>query len=223
MYNYLFKCVIVGDSNVGKSCILLKFIDAKFRDNHEFTIGVEFGTKLINLDKNNLNNDHCEILNNSINESLFNYNTANDLLVIKLQIWDTAGQESFRSITSAYYRGAAGVLLVYDLTNRKSFENILSWLSEIKLNNITNNPVIILIGNKNDLENRVVSHEEGISIAKKYNLLYIETSAKTLVNINLAFIELSKHIYINLNLENNNFENTGIRIFKNIELEKKCC
>jgi Ras-related protein Rab-2A len=218
--------VIVGDSNVGKSCILLKFINANFRDNHDLTIGVEFGTKIINLNKNNLNVNQCEILNNSSDELISNNNKNNidnDLLAIKLQIWDTAGQETFKSITRAFYRGAAGVLLVYDLTNRKSFENILSWLSEIQLNNINNKPVIILVGNKNDLDNREVSYDEGISIAQKYNLLYIETSAKTSFNINLLFIELAKNIYLNLNLENNRFENTGVCILKNIETEKKCC
>jgi Ras-related protein Rab-2A len=99
-YAYLFKFIIIGDTGVGKSCLLLKYVDGRFRQKHEVTIGVEFGAKVVAIEGINL----------------------------KLQIWDTAGQESFKSITRGYYRSAAVALLVYDITNRDSFENVLKWL-----------------------------------------------------------------------------------------------
>mmetsp|Transcript_39676 Transcript_39676/g.35416 ORF Transcript_39676/g.35416 Transcript_39676/m.35416 type:complete len:106 (+) Transcript_39676:85-402(+) len=103
-YSYLFKYIIIGDTGVGKSCLLLQFIDKRFRQKHEVTIGVEFGARMINVDGKN----------------------------IKLQIWDTAGQESFRSITRSYYRAAAGALLVYDITRRETFTHLTRWLDEAR-------------------------------------------------------------------------------------------
>ena len=227
MYNYLYKCVIIGDSNVGKSCLLLRFINNNMRDNHDLTIGVEFGTKIININKNNtpnINTINLSELSNKNNINIENDLLNNEIVPIKLQIWDTAGQEYFKSITRSYYRSAAGILLVYDVSNRESFENIIGWLKEVKLYNTNNNPVIILVCNKIDLENIKVSREEGLSIARDNNLLYIETSAKTSKNINLLFEELTRYIYNNMNIENNNYENTGIRInLDNIEYEKKKC
>ena len=130
---YLLKYIIVGDSSVGKSCFMLRFTDNRFKLDHDITIGVEFGTKVIKIGKN----------------------------LIKIQIWDTAGQESFRSIARSYYRGAVGVLMMYDITNKDSFINIFRWLTEIK-EMATNHVNITLIGNKLDLaEHRVVKTEEG--------------------------------------------------------------
>ena len=213
MYDYLFKCVIVGDTNVGKSCLLLQFINKKYREIHETTIGVEFGHNIITIDDNSFNK-----------------------VSIKLHVWDTAGQEYFQSITRAYYRGAAGVLLVYDISERNTFTNIILWLDEVKNNN-TNLPSIILVGNKKDLTNREVTTEEGLFFAKKHNLLFYETSAKLSENNKLIFIELAKHIYNNLNNNNNNknyyytIEKNGIKLGPNnirlqqntIENTKKCC
>jgi Ras-related protein Rab-2A len=124
-FDYLFKYIIIGDSGVGKSCILLRFIDDTFNPNLENTIGVEFGAKMINIKSTN----------------------------IKLQIWDTAGQEAFQSITRSYYRSAAGALLVYDITNKESFENIAKWLEEARVHG---NPemVLCLVANKCDLEDQ---------------------------------------------------------------------
>eukprot|EP01067_Filipodium_phascolosomae_P001874 Filipodium_phascolosomae@DN2186_c0_g1_i1.p1 len=118
-YAYLFKYIIIGDTGVGKSCLLLQFTDKRFRSDHDLTIGVEFGSRLITLQQKQ----------------------------IKLQIWDTAGQESFRSITRSYYRGAAGALLVYDVTRRDTFSHLSRWLEEARQNG---NPdmTIMLIGNK---------------------------------------------------------------------------
>jgi Ras-related protein Rab-2A len=166
-YSYLFKYIIIGDTGVGKSCLLLQFADRRFRPDHDLTIGVEFGSRLVNVDGKD----------------------------IKLQIWDTAGQESFRSITRSYYRGAAGAILVYDVTRRESFTHLTGWLNDASE---FGNPdmSVMLVGNKCDLETRrTVSTEEGMKFAKEHNLLFIEASAKTGHNVDATFEELAQHIY----------------------------
>jgi Ras-related protein Rab-2A len=177
-YSYLFKYIIIGmsisfvvcltnsaassnagDSGVGKSCLLLRFTDNRFQPIHDTTIGVEFGSRTLIVDK----------------------------MSIKLQIWDTAGQESFRSITRSYYRGAAGALLVYDITRRESFEHLQRWYSEAR-SHASPEMVMILIGNKVDLEQRrVVSTKEGSDFAQVNGMLFIETSAKQSLNVDNAF------------------------------------
>jgi len=166
-YSYLFKYIIIGDTGVGKSCLLLQFIDKRFRQKHEVTIGVEFGARMINVDGKN----------------------------IKLQIWDTAGQESFRSITRSYYRAAAGAILVYDITRRETFNHLTRWLDEARQNG---NPQMsfILVGNKCDMENeRAVSYEEGERFARENDLIFLETSAKTAYNVEEAFLKTAQLIY----------------------------
>ena len=134
------------DSGVGKSCLLLQFTDKRFQPVHDLTIGVEFGARMVNLEGDKL---------------------------VKLQIWDTAGQESFRSITRSYYRGAAGALLVYDITRRDTFQHLSRWLDEAR-QHAQSNMVIMLIGNKNDLEHRrAVSTEEGKAFAEANGLIFL--------------------------------------------------
>ena len=157
-------------TGVGKSCLLLQFTDKRFQPVHDLTIGVEFGARLIPIDGRQ----------------------------VKLQIWDTAGQESFRSITRSYYRGAAGALLVYDITRRETFLQLEKWLDEAR-QNASQNMVIMLIGNKLDLEHkRAVSKEEGMEFARKNGLIFLETSAKTAENVEKAFVETATSIYNNI-------------------------
>lgn len=168
-YHYLFKYIIVGDAGVGKSCLLLQFTDKRFRAEHDMTIGVEFGHRIVDIDEQK----------------------------IKLQIWDTAGQEAFRSITRAYYRGATGALLVYDISRRVSFEHLAQWLMDAR-QHAQPNMVIILIGNKSDLDRREVTYDEGAWFARQNGLFFLETSAKTGQNVDAAFLDTAKSIYENL-------------------------
>ena len=159
--SYIFKYIIVGDGCVGKSCLLLQYTDKRFEPMHDITIGVEFGAKVLYFREEDTE--------------------------VKIQVWDTAGQESFRSIVRSYYRGAVGALVVFDITKRASFDNIKLWLDEIKNN--SNSPInITLVGNKQDLEHkRVVSREEALQLANDNDINYIETSAKTGHNVDEAF------------------------------------
>lgn len=162
-----YRYIIIGDTGVGKSCLLLQFTDKRFQPVHDLTIGVEFGARLVHVDGKH----------------------------IKLQIWDTAGQESFRSITRSYYRGAAGALLVYDITRRETFDHLASWLEDAR-QHANPNMTIILVGNKADLsQRRAVSLEEGEDFAREHGLLFLETSAKTSLNVDEAFLETATKIY----------------------------
>mmetsp|Transcript_39300 Transcript_39300/g.113675 ORF Transcript_39300/g.113675 Transcript_39300/m.113675 type:complete len:212 (-) Transcript_39300:124-759(-) len=166
-YDYLFKVVLIGDSGVGKSNLLSRFTRDEFNLESKSTIGVEFATKSI---------------------------TTNGK-VIKAQIWDTAGQERYRAITSAYYRGAVGALLVYDLSKRVTFENLERWLQELR-DHADANIVIMLVGNKGDLRHlRAVGQDEALAFAEKHGLACIETSALESTNVETAFMRLLSEIY----------------------------
>lgn len=169
-YEFIFKYVIIGDMGVGKSCLLHQFTESKFISDSPHTIGVEFGTRIVDVQSKK----------------------------IKLQIWDTAGQERFRAVTRSYYRGAAGALLVYDTTRRATFNHVTSWLTDAR--NLTNpNTVIVLIGNKIDMEeHRDVSYEEAAAFAKENDLIFIETSAKSGQNVEEAFLKTANLIFQNV-------------------------
>lgn len=149
---------------MGKSCILLQFTDTRFHPVHDLTIGIEFGSRTVTIDGKQ----------------------------VKLQIWDTAGQEKFRSITRSYYRGAAGCLLVYDITRRDTFEHVTSWLDDARKYS-SKEISIMLIGNKADLDSeRQVSFEEASAFAEKHGLTFLETSAKTAANVDEAFLKVQQ-------------------------------
>ncbi|KAM3174682.1 hypothetical protein ACTXT7_010058 [Hymenolepis weldensis] len=164
--DYLFKLLLIGDSGVGKSCLLLRFSDDTFTDTYISTIGVDFKIRTLELDGK----------------------------IVKLQIWDTAGQERFRTITSSYYRGAQGIIIVYDITDEASFTNLKTWLTEIDLYaNTTVNR--LLVGNKCDLSSRrAVSFEDGQSRADSLSIPFMETSAKTAENVHQAFVKMATQI-----------------------------
>ncbi|KAG0172491.1 Ras- protein Rab11D [Apophysomyces sp. BC1015] len=169
-YDYLFKLVLIGDSGVGKSNLLSRFTTNEFNLESKSTIGVEFATKNIEIDKS----------------------------TIKAQIWDTSGQERYRAITGAYYRGAVGALLVYDITRPSSFQNVMHWLKELR-DHADPNIVIMLVGNKLDLtESRGVRSEEGGSLAEQERFLFMETSALDATNVEQAFATVFNTIYTNL-------------------------
>lgn len=165
--DYLFKIVLVGDSAVGKSNLLARFARDEFYPNSKSTIGVEFQTQKMNIEGKE----------------------------IKAQIWDTAGQERFRAVTSAYYRGAVGALLVYDISRRRTFDNIGRWLNELQTHSDMN-VVTILVGNKSDLRDaREVTTAEGKALAESQGLFFIETSALDSSNVAAAFQTVVKEIY----------------------------
>ncbi|KAI3765345.1 hypothetical protein L2E82_15376 [Cichorium intybus] len=165
--DYLFKIVLIGDSAVGKSNLLARFARNEFYPNSKSTIGVEFQTQKIEINGKE----------------------------IKAQIWDTAGQERFRAVTSAYYRGAVGALLVYDISRRQTFDSIGRWLNELHTHSDMN-VVSILVGNKSDLKDvREVSMEEGKSLAESEGLFFMETSALDSSNVSCAFEMVVKEIY----------------------------
>lgn len=165
-YDLLFKLLLIGDSGVGKTCILFRFSDDAFNTTFISTIGIDFKIKTIELKGKK----------------------------IKLQIWDTAGQERFHTITTSYYRGAMGIMLVYDITNPKSYDNIAKWLRNID-EHANEDVEKMLLGNKCDRDNeRMIRKERGETIAREHGIRFLETSAKANINIEQAFTELAEAI-----------------------------
>jgi len=165
-YDYLFKLLLIGDSGVGKSCLLLRFADDSYTESYISTIGVDFKIRTIQLDGK----------------------------TIKLQIWDTAGQERFRTITSSYYRGAHGIIVVYDVTESESFNNIKQWLHEID-RYACEGVNRLLVGNKSDLTTK---RQVELSVAKEFadslGVPFLETSAKSATNVEQAFMTMASEI-----------------------------
>lgn len=165
---YQFRLILIGESTVGKSSILRQFKEGEYFPDISLTVGVDFHAKLVQVDGK----------------------------PIKLQLWDTAGQDRFRAIVKAYYRNAVGGLLVYDITNRESFLHLNEWLEDAKLHAEPHNPVFILVGNKSDqAKKREVSTEDGQQYADEHDMEFIETSAKTGRHVEEAFQRLAKRIY----------------------------
>ncbi|PSS10009.1 Ras-related protein [Actinidia chinensis var. chinensis] len=165
--DYVFKIVLIGDSAVGKSQLLTRFARNEFNLDSKATIGVEFQTKTLVIDHK----------------------------TVKAQIWDTAGQERYRAVTSAYYRGSVGAMLVYDITKRQSFDHMARWLDELRAH-ADKNIVIMLVGNKSDLGTlRDVPTDDAKEFAQRENLFFMETSALEATNVETAFLTILTEIY----------------------------
>ena len=165
MIDHIFKFIIIGEYSIGKTCLLLQFQEGTFKNEYQPTIGVEFGTKNIKISDK----------------------------TIKLRIWDTAGSERFKCITRGYFRGSCGVIIAYDITDRNSFNKIDEWLEELKNYN-PDNHIIMLVGNKCDMIERVVTQEEGRKKASEIGALFFECSAKTGENVNKLFFQLAESV-----------------------------
>ena len=201
--DYKIKIIIVGDSGVGKTNLITRFASDKFDKNSRATIGVEFLYKTLKINKE----------------------------IFKIEIWDTAGQERYKSIASAYYKGARGAIVVYDITSEDSFKNIDLWIEEVK-SKAASNLQIMLIGNKSDLfADRKISKEKGIDKARSLNVFLFEASALDKTNVNEAFNRLIRELYLDIknksrNSGNNEGENAvknGMNLNMTSKPKKKCC
>ena len=190
-----FKILTIGESGVGKTCILRRFVENKFLKTHLATIGIDFRTKAIKVYGKD----------------------------IKLKIWDTAGQERYHNITNQIFKGSDGIILVFDVTEDNSFSKIQDWIEQVKSNVSQKEISLILIGNKCDIEERVISKEKGKELAKILNIDYYETSALNGTGINEAFEGITKTIMKRKNIINN--EGRTISLVSNKEEKKKktCC
>ena len=200
-YDYIFKVVLIGDSGVGKSNLLSRFTRNEFNLESKSTIGVEFATRSVQVDGKS----------------------------IKAQIWDTAGQERYRAITTAYYRGAVGALVVYDVAKHLTFENVERWLRELK-DHTDQKVVTMLVGNKSDLRHlRAVTTEEAKALAEKFDLSFIETSALDSTNVETAFqnilTEIQQLVSQNQLRDPNGGidENNLVRTFTTEKDQQRCC
>ena len=192
----IFKILTIGESGVGKTCILRRFVENKFLKNHLATIGIDFKTKTLNI------NDQ----------------------EIKLKIWDTAGQERFRNITNQYYKGADGIVLVFDVTDEASFEKIKDWMDQILSNTNKDEICLVLLGNKCDVEavKRSIKPEQGRELANELNINYFETSALSGYNIKEAFETLTIDIMKKKKIGSGNNDNIDLKKNKK-KKDSDCC
>ena len=190
-----YKIITIGESGVGKTCILRRFAENKFLKNHLATIGIDYRTKVLNINNKN----------------------------VKLKIWDTAGQERYHNITSNIFKGTDGILLVFDITDELSFQKIQDWIEQIKSNLPENEIGIVLLGNKCDVEQRAVTQEQGEELAEKLDIKYFETSALNGTGINEAFESLTKIIMEKKNNNTNDPQEKSITITSKNLKKRKCC
>ena len=202
-YDVLFKIVLIGDSFVGKTNIMSKYLMNEFHEDSKATVGVEFGAKKFDIEGKS----------------------------VKAQIWDTAGQERYKSITTTYYKGAKGALIVYDITRKETFDSVDRWISEV-LNSGDKNMTMLLIGNECDLDNqRQVTKEQGEEKAKAFKVAFLETSASSGENLDVAFEMIMKEVYSKCKNELDEEDRMEeMQIGKEIDLtkekkvdKKKCC
>ena len=202
-YDVLFKIVLIGDSFVGKTNIMSKYLMNEFHEDSKATVGVEFGAKKFDIEGKS----------------------------VKAQIWDTAGQERYKSITTTYYKGAKGALIVYDITRKETFDSVDQWISEL-LNSGDKNMTMLLIGNKCDLDNqRQVTKEQGEEKAKAFKVAFLETSASSGENLDVAYEMIMKEVYSKCKNELDEEDRMEeMQIGKEIDLtkekkvdKKKCC
>ncbi|KAF2905522.1 hypothetical protein ILUMI_00655 [Ignelater luminosus] len=182
-----YKILVLGDSNVGKTCMVHRFCDERYYDTYISTIGIDFKQKIINLDG----------------------------VPVKLQIWDTAGQERFRTLTTAYYRGAMGILLMYDVTNLESYNHITYWLKNIE-ENASSDVVTVLAGNKCEAPERCVDLASGKKIAETFDLPFIEVSCKDNVNVEESFLMLARRIREETEKKGDAYQESGKDDIQNI-------
>ena len=194
-----FKILTIGESGVGKTCVLRRFVENKFLKNHLSTIGIDFKTKTLNI-----NNQE-----------------------IKLKIWDTAGQERFRNITTQYYKGADGIVLVYDVTDEASYEKIRDWMEQILSNTQQEEIGLVLLGNKCDMDPRSVTEEMGKKMAEELKINYFETSALNGQGIKEAFEQLTRDIMKKRGVGETNSDGRGLDLNKgkkkNGKKDSDCC
>ena len=193
----LYKILLLGDCAVGKSCLLLRYCENSFQESHLATIGLDFRLKTITLENNRK---------------------------IRIQIWDTAGEDRFRSITRNYYKGAHGIVLIYDVTDQQSFQHIKDWVDKIKEES-KEGVIIYLVGNKIDLiDKRIITNADGNKLAEEIKIKYYETSAKDSIGVNEVFENLVKDMD-NFYSEQHQEEMETIHIDKKDKKKRKlrCC
>ena len=195
-FEFQIKLVLIGDSGVGKTNFIFQFTEGRFSSIHVTTVGFDYKSKIIKLPSSKKN--------------------------VKLQIWDTAGQERYMAINKSLFQKVQGIILMYDLTNRDSFEHVTNWLNLVKQN--ASSKAIILVANKLDLENekRIVSKEEGEIIADNNNILFFEGSGSSGENVDKIFITIAEEIYTNI-MEERNDNNDYLSLQKKKKEKKNCC